>query len=265
MSEAYELVVLGTSSRVATRQRNCNGYLLRLGGVGVLFDPGEGTQRQLALANAAPREITHIVITHFHADHCLGLPGLLQRISLEGARDPVEILYPAGGERHLQSLLEAFHLEGYVNIARRPIICGEAPIGVGEWSLSAEPLDHSIETLGYRISAAGKESTALFAFVMDSRPCEAAIKLARGAELLVCESTYLNVQRRLAHEEFHMTAPEAAELARSAGAGLLLLTHFSHRHEEINAFLHEARPVFDCCDVARDLTRTRIRTRAPAG
>ena len=71
-----ELVVLGTASQVPTRHRNHNGYLLRWDGEGILFDPGEGTQRQMLRAGVAAHDlITRICVTHFHGDHCLGLPG----------------------------------------------------------------------------------------------------------------------------------------------------------------------------------------------
>jgi ribonuclease Z len=78
-----ELVVLGTASQAPTRSRNHNGYLLRWDGEGLLFDPGEGTQRQMIFAGVTASQITRICITHFHRDHCLGLPGVLQRMSLD--------------------------------------------------------------------------------------------------------------------------------------------------------------------------------------
>jgi ribonuclease BN (tRNA processing enzyme) len=70
-----ELVVLGTASQAPTRTRNHNGYLLRWDGEGFLFDPGEGTQRQLLLAGVPSSAVTHLCISHFHGDHC---PGPLQ-------------------------------------------------------------------------------------------------------------------------------------------------------------------------------------------
>ncbi|HWM97084.1 MAG TPA: MBL fold metallo-hydrolase, partial [Streptosporangiaceae bacterium] len=75
-----ELVVLGTASQVPIRRRNHNGYFLRWDAEGLLFDPGEGTQRQMQFAGVAASQISRICITHFHGDHCLGLPGVLQRM-----------------------------------------------------------------------------------------------------------------------------------------------------------------------------------------
>src|SRR3954447_26842143 len=84
-----ELVVLGTASQVPTRHRNHNGYLLRWDGEGFLFDPGEGTQRQMLRAGVAAHDLNRICVTHFHGDHALGLPGVIQRVNLD--RVPPEL------------------------------------------------------------------------------------------------------------------------------------------------------------------------------
>ena len=92
-----ELVVLGTASQVPTRTRNHNGYLLRWDGEGLLFDPGEGTQRQMIHAGVSAAQITRICLTHLHGDHCFGLPGVLSRLALDGVAHPVHLHYPAIG------------------------------------------------------------------------------------------------------------------------------------------------------------------------
>jgi ribonuclease Z len=84
-----ELIVLGTASQAPTRLRNHNGYFLRWDGEGVLFDPGEGTQRQFRFAHVSPAAVTRICITHFHGDHCLGLPGVIMRRALDQGRVPI--------------------------------------------------------------------------------------------------------------------------------------------------------------------------------
>ena len=83
-----ELVVLGTASQAPTRSRNHNGYLLLWDDEGLLFDPGEGTQRQMLFAGVTASRITRICITHFHGDHCLGLPGVLARIMTTASSSP---------------------------------------------------------------------------------------------------------------------------------------------------------------------------------
>src|SRR5438874_8550637 len=101
---ARELVVLGTASQAPTRHRNHNGYLLRWDDEGWLFDPGEGTQRQLLFAGVAASAITRICLTHFHGDHCLGLPGVIQRIALDGVTESVHAYFPASGRPYWDRL-----------------------------------------------------------------------------------------------------------------------------------------------------------------
>jgi ribonuclease Z len=97
---------------------------------------------------------------------------------------------------------------------------------------------------------------------MDTRPCPGAEGLARGTDLLVCESTYLQGEQREAHEHFHMTAAQAASLARDAGVRRLALTHFSQRYDDTEEFAREAGALHPDVFVAADLTRVALPARA---
>ncbi|SHN55307.1 Metallo-beta-lactamase superfamily protein [Geodermatophilus obscurus] len=100
---ARELVVLGTASQAPTRTRNHNGHLLRWDGAGFLFDPGEGTQRQLLLAGVPSSAVTRLCVSHFHGDHCPGpLQGPVASLRGTGAGGPFAgvragVLRPAAG------------------------------------------------------------------------------------------------------------------------------------------------------------------------
>ena len=89
---ARELVVLGTAAQSPTPARNQTAHVLRWGSELVLFDPGEGAQRQLACAGISVAQLTRICITHAHGDHCLGLPGVLQRRSLDPEPAPIDVV-----------------------------------------------------------------------------------------------------------------------------------------------------------------------------
>ncbi|MBW3562459.1 MAG: ribonuclease Z [Actinobacteria bacterium] len=147
---ARELVVLGTASQVPTRERNHNGYLLRWDASAFLFDPGEGTQRQMTHAGVSAASVTHICITHFHGDHCLGLPGVLQRMSLDGVSRPVELLFPASGAPYVDRLVDAAIHHGGVDLRRRPLDDGDT-VAVGDLTLTGRALEHSAPTLGWRL------------------------------------------------------------------------------------------------------------------
>jgi ribonuclease Z len=153
-----ELVVLGTASQAPTRRRNHNGYLLRWDGAGIMFDPGEGTQRQMLFAGVTASQIHRICITHFHGDHCLGLPGVLQRMSLDQVGHPVEICYPEGDRPVLDRLRHASLYYEVVDVRERPVAGpGDVPDagdvgGAHGLRLEAWPLSHTVSTIGYRLT-----------------------------------------------------------------------------------------------------------------
>jgi ribonuclease Z len=149
-----ELVVLGTASQAPTRTRNHNGYLLRWEADGILFDPGEGTQRQMLFAGVTASQITRICITHFHGDHCLGLPGVLQRMSLDQVRHVVPVCYPAQDREIFTRLRHAARYRDVLNVAERPATAGRTVELVADepgFRLEALALTHSVPTLGYRL------------------------------------------------------------------------------------------------------------------
>ncbi len=281
-----EFVALGTASQVPTRHRNHNGYFLRWDGEGILFDPGEGTQRQLIHAGVSAPKITRICITHFHGDHCLGLAGIIQRLSLDRVPHPVHVHYPASGQRFFDRLRRASIFKDVAQIVPHPIEADGIIAEHADWTLSARALDHTVPCVGFRLEepdrsnfdagrlaalglagpvvgqlrregqvtledgrtitladASVSRPGQVFAFVMDTRRCDAAVDLARGADLVVCESTYLQSERDEAWDRGHMTAADAAGIAQAAGARRLVLTHFSQRHPDESAFLAEALPI----------------------
>jgi ribonuclease Z len=145
-----ELVVLGTASQVPTRDRNHNGYLLRWDREGVLFDPGEGTQRQLTFAGVAASTIRRICITHAHGDHCLGLPGVLQRLSLDGIEHPVDVHFPGEAAATIEGLRTATPYEDVTPVRLRPTDAGQLHPADG-FTLSAAALSHGLPALGWRV------------------------------------------------------------------------------------------------------------------
>lgn len=92
----------------------------------------------------------------------------------------------------------------------------------------------------------------IFSCVIDTKDCENAILLAKDAKMLLCESTYLEEHRDLAIEHYHLTAKQAALIAKEAGAKELILTHFSARYRHLQAFEEEAREVFPNTHAADD-------------
>ncbi len=93
------------------------------------------------------------------------------------------------------------------------------------------------------------------ATLIDTLPCRNAISVAKDAKLLLCEATYLEEHRDLAKKHRHLTAQQAAEIAKESCAQQLVLTHFSARYLDLEPFLTEARPIFPNTDFAEDFKR----------
>ncbi len=146
-----ELVVLGTASQAPTRSRNHNGYLLRWDGEGLLFDPGEGTQRQMLFAGVTASQITRMCITHFHGDHCLGLPGVLQRMSLDRVPHLVDACYPAQNRDVFTRLRHAALFRDVLNVRELPVEDGGTVIEAPSFRVEAQPLSHGVPAFGYQL------------------------------------------------------------------------------------------------------------------
>jgi ribonuclease Z len=144
-----EMTVLGTASQVPTRERAHNGLLLRWDDHDVLIDPGEGTQRQLALAGHSTARITRICITHDHGDHCFGLPGVLQRMTLDDVGHEVQLHYPEAATAVVDALLAAAP-HARTRLLRRPAGGTGTVSRGGSLEVRAVELAHSVPTVGWR-------------------------------------------------------------------------------------------------------------------
>lgn len=291
-------MVLGTASQVPTRHRNHNGYLLRWDGEGLLFDPGEGTQRQMLRAGVAAHDLHRICVTHFHGDHSLGLAGVIQRINLDRVPHEVTVHYPGSGQRFFDRLRYATAYRETVELTEAPVEVEGVLATAPSYTLETRRLSHPVESFGYRLvepdgrrilperlaerGIRGPDVGRLqregslhgvslddvsevrrgqrFAFVMDTRPCEGVGALAEGCDLLVIESTFLDEDEQLAMDHGHLTAGQAGRVAVEAGVRHLVLTHFSQRYSEPEEFERQARAAgFDGeLTVAHDLVRVPV-------
>lgn len=290
------VVFLGTAASRPTVARNVSAVMIHRLGETLLFDCGEGTQRQM-MRYGTGFAVHDIFFGHMHADHILGLPGLLRTMGLQGREEPMN-LYCARGEKRIVD--EAVHLGvervGF-EVRIHELQPGEAVTRDG-YRIVPYRTRHGRRSLGYaliederlgrfdpgRARELGIPEGPLFGklhkgetievdgrsiapeevvgpprpgrrvvYTGDTRPVEATLEHARGADLLIHEATFAQEDLERARETDHSTAREAAELAREAGAARLVLTHISPRYGMNPAILEkEAREVFQETVVARD-------------
>lgn len=290
-----DLIILGCSSQQPTRYRNHGAYLVRWNDEGLLFDPGEGTQRQFIFANVAPTCVTRIFVSHFHGDHCLGLGSMLMRLNLDKVTHPIHCYYPASGKRYFDRLRYGTIYHETIQVVEHPVSKAGLVEDDGRFRIEADFLNHGVDNIGWRITepsrrkfdsaklaAAGVTGPLVralmehgqltirdhmitlddvsvvrqgdsLAVIIDTLPCKAAVELARDARLVLMESTYLEEHRDLAHRHHHLTAKQAATMAKEANAQELILTHFSARYLNVEDFVKEAQPVFPRVSAAEDL------------
>lgn len=289
---------LGTSASRPTVERGVSCVVVERDGETLLFDCGEGTQRQMMRYGVA-FALNDIFFTHFHADHFLGLPGLLRTMALQGRTEPLHAWGPPGASRVLKQaaslgaerpsfVLEIHELEPGSTVQRGDysIVTASAvhrgpitfnyglvederrgrfnPERARELGIPEGPLwgrIHRGESItlddGRVIDASALVGPTRHGrrvvITGDTRPCDATVELARGADLLVHEATFAEEESERARETGHSTAREAADIAARAGVRRLVLTHLSARYTRDTVDLErEARAVFPATLVARD-------------
>ena len=255
----------------------------------MLIDCGEGTQLAVKKAGFSLGKIDLILLTHFHADHCSGLPGLLLSMGNEGRTEPLSVCGPKGVDEVVRALT---------------IICPELPFRVrtrvlgdfdtvrqGSFSVTAFEVKHTAVCLGYdvRIPRGGRfdvekakargvpqrlwsmlqkggsaegfgPSDVLgearrgihVTYATDTRPVEIISTMAAEADLLICEGMFERDKRQRALESSHMTMEEAARLAKDAGCRELWLTHYSPSLPDPEVCFHEASAVFPAARLGYD-------------
>jgi ribonuclease Z len=285
----------GTAGSVPTARRGLPAVLVRRGGDRLLFDCGEGTQRQL-VRSVGLLDLDAIFITHFHADHWLGLPGLLKTFDLRGRERPLAIHGPPGLRELIALGLRAagrvrFELElvvleegqvldrdGYrivpVEVTHRGQAFGYAlfederpgafdPDAAVRLGLTPGP-EFGLVQRGHAVRGVVPEQVLgsprpgrKIVLSGDTAPCQALSVASYQADLLIHEATFAAPEIQRAAETGHSTAAQAARMAAEAEVKLLALTHLSTRYP-VGVLLDEAREVFTETIVPRDFDTIEI-------
>ena len=298
---AIKITFLGTSSTVPTAERSHSALLLKYKEENILIDCGEGTQRQFRKAKLNPCKLTKILLTHWHGDHILGLPGLFQTLAFNGYNKTLEIYGPKGTKKFINELSKVFVIKKKIKMKVYEV--QGTFLKTKDFQISAMPLQHGCPTNGYmfeekpklridknklkklKISSKDraklsqltkgknikingktiksknmtyKQASKKISFIFDTKLCPNANKLAKDSDLAIIEST-IQDNEKLASAYKHLTAIQAAKIAKQAKVKKLILTHLSQRYENKGKTLENiAKKIFKNSKVAKDFMSLEI-------
>jgi len=294
------IIFLGTSQAIPTEKRNHTAVLLKYKDENILIDCGEGTQRQFRKAHLNPCKLTRILITHWHGDHILGIPGLLQTLALNNYNKTLYIYGPKGTKRFMDLMFRIFVFQGKIKYEIHECNAGKI-LKTKDFLIEAEKMFHGTPTLAYsfiekeklrinkqklkNLKIQGKIISELqkgkdiiwnnkrikardltyiqkgkkITIIMDTSVNSNMLEIARNSDLLITEATYAEKEANLAKEYKHLTAKQAAQIAKKSKSKRLILTHISQRYgNNENILLNEAKKTFKDTILAEDLMRTEV-------
>lgn len=297
-----KLVFLGSGGSWPSKERNLSSVALKMNGEVILFDCAEGTQRQLIMSSLNFMHVNKILISHFHGDHFLGLPGLIQSMYLNDRSRSLEIYGPQGTSNIVNGVLSLGYFSPTFEIKVRDLSDGDE-VSFERYNIRVRAADHDIPALAYCVEenqrkgrfhpekalALGVQEGPLFrklqngqsvqvgdkkvtpedvlgkprpgrkvVYSGDTRPSEAVLDLARNCDVLIHDSTLASELEEKALRYGHSTARQAANVAKSANAKVLFLTHISPRYDDVLPLEEEARTIFKYSFVACDFLEHEI-------
>jgi ribonuclease Z len=242
-----DVVFLGTSGSTPTAQRALPATLVRRGGEKLLFDCAEGTQRQLLKSDVGLVELEEIFLTHYHADHYLGLPGLLKTYSLRGREVPLTVYGPRGLRELLSTLRRVFgRLEYRFDAVELEV--GET-LERGDYRLQTFAVEHGVAAIGYALSEQARpgrfDVEAASALGVPDGPERGALQ--RGETVTLADGTTVTPDQVLGQPRAGRTvvlagdtAPAASVVQAAANADLLVheATFLAEERERARDTLH---------------------------
>ena len=295
-----EAFILGCGGMMPLPYRHLTSVLLRRDGDLFLFDGGEGTQVSLKRLNLKWKKINCIFVSHTHADHVTGLPGILMLSAQVDRTEPLYIYGPPKIKEYIETSRRV--LDMYINY---PIIVKEitAPCVVHtgkDYIVRAFPLEHTKTCVGYTLEEKDrpgefnpevarelkvpcgplwsklqngievenddgviikpeqvlgkKRSGRKFSFVTDTLFKPSIIDEVRNSDLLICEGMFEEALKDQAKEKKHMTAKQAATIAKEAEVRRMCMIHYSPRYtdKELHVLLEEAQEIWPKAELSRD-------------
>ncbi|MEK6903801.1 MAG: ribonuclease Z [Nanoarchaeota archaeon] len=282
-----KITFFGTGSMLPTKERNPISVLLSYDSEYILFDCGEGTQRQMKIAGFSPSKVTRIFLSHWHGDHLFGLPGLLLTMAAAQPDKKLELYGPKHSKQRFELMQQLYIREDAIAVAVHEVGAGKF-FENDQFLVEALPLDHTTAVVGYSFiekdsrkinvdylkkkygftqhpllkqlqqgkdivwegkKIKAKDATFLqkgrkITFITDTAVCPNIVKLAKHADVLICEATHLDELKEKSKKFKHLTAKQAALLAKQAKVKKLVLFHYSQRYRDLTPFQREAEQYF---------------------
>jgi len=146
-----KITFLGTSAMLPTKERNPNAIFISYNSEGILIDCAEGTQRQLRYAQISPTKVTKLLITHWHGDHVLGIPGLMQSLGANNYNKKLEIYGPKGSKIFFKNMMNGLAFKSRIKYELKEINEGKF-FENEDFYLESNNVKHSITCLSYNLN-----------------------------------------------------------------------------------------------------------------
>ena len=276
-----------------TKERNPNAIFVSYNTEGILIDCAEGTQRQLRLAGISPTKVTKVLITHWHGDHVLGIPGLMQTLGVSNYTKKLEIYGPKGSKNFFKNMMSGFAFKYRFECEVHEINEGKF-FENSEFYLESNRVKHSIDCLSYSLIEKDKLKINVNytkKFGLTQHPIlgdlqkgkdityngkkitvKKATTLKKGKKISFVLDTYYDkklisiaknsdllvseatwLEKDKLQDKEHLSAKDAGKLAKQAKVKKLILTHFSQRYRDMNELLKECKKEFKNVELAKDL------------
>lgn len=212
------LTVLGCAGSFPGPESACSAYLVEAAGFRLLVDFGSGSLSALQ-RYAGLHSVDAIVLSHLHCDHILDAVSyvVVRRYAPDGPYPPIPVYAPSGAPDRIVAAYGQD--EGSVQDVYQFYSLQPGTFPIGPFNVTVDRVNHPVETYGIRLEHEGR----VLCYSSDTAPCEALLRLAQGADVFLCEASYLDGVDN--PPDLHLTGREAGETATKAGVGRLLLTH----------------------------------------
>ncbi len=269
--EKIKITFLSTGDAVPTKARSHTAILLNYKEENILIDCGEGTQQQFKKADLNPCKLTRILISHWHGDHILGIPGLLQTLAMIGCNKKIKIYGPKGTNYSFSLIKKLVNIELPIEINE---VSNKKIIETPDFYIETSSMHHTKPANAYSFVIKDKirldkkklakyslpnskilkdlkegksityknktikpsqvsfiEKGKKITFILDTMMNQNAISLAKNSDILIIESAFLSKEKDKAREFKHLTVIDATTIAKKAKVKKLILTHISQRYE----------------------------------